>query len=193
MKRFRMNISGLAAVLTFLALFAVQSETAEAQSGSRRGGFLPYQGSGVQPGSTMRMQPQTFESKFWNWLKKAQYRNWAPIPGKPGDAYAGESPHGAMVKIFANRTAAANPETLPNGSVIIKENFGPDGTTLMAVTVMYKNKGYNPDGGDWYWAKYDPTGKIAVKNGMRIAGRFKSCIECHSSAGGDDYLFSNDK
>lgn len=193
MKRLRLYLTGLTAALAFLALFAWQSDTAVAQSGSRRGGVVPYQGSGVQPGSSMRAQPETFESKFWNWLTRAQYRNWAPIPGKPGEAYVGESPHGAMVKLFANRTAAANPDTLPNGSVIIKENYGPDGKTLMAVTVMYKNEGYNAAGGDWYWAKYDPSGKVAVKDGMRIAGRFKSCIECHSSADGGDYLFANDK
>ena len=31
----------------------------------------------------------------------------------------------------------------------------------MAVTVMYRTKGYNPEGGDWYWAKYNPDGTIA--------------------------------
>ena len=38
---------------------------------------------------------------------------------------------------------------------------------------MYKTAGYNPDAGDWYWAKYSPDGK-ADKYG-KPAG----CVGCH--------------
>ena len=62
------------------------------------------QGSTTQGSATMSRE--TFESKFWKYLKSSRYTQWAPVPGKTGDAYAGESPHGAMLKMYLNRTAA---------------------------------------------------------------------------------------
>jgi len=66
----------------------------------------------------------------------------------------------------------------------------------MAITIMQRSTGYDPEHADWYYAKYQPDGKIAKtppeKNSMPIAGRFNSCIDCHGGAGGDDYLFLND-
>ena len=99
--------------------------------------------------------------------------------------------------MYLNRTAAGNPKDLPNGSIIIKENYGPDKKTLMAVTVMYRSKGYNPQAGDWYWAKYNPDGTIAKmppeKGSMKIAGKAKGCIMCHGeTAEGNDFAFFND-
>lgn len=158
----------------------------------------PIQGSGnVQPGKMMskpaQLQPstETFESKFWRYLQSAKYRNWAPVAGTTGDAYPGQSPHGVMLKMYLNRTAAGMQKTLPMGSVVVKENYGPDGKTLMATTVMYKANGIRSDDG-WYWIKYNPNGSVAVKGDMRLAGTVKGCIECHSGADGGDYAFFND-
>ncbi|GAB4145745.1 MAG: hypothetical protein Tsb009_18040 [Planctomycetaceae bacterium] len=153
--------------------------------------------SGFSRGSGGRAVPQTFEGRFWNYLQTVYYRNWAPAPGQGADMYPGQSPHGAHLKMYLNRIAAANPKTLPHGSIIIKENYGKDKKTLMAVTVMYRTKGYDPAHNDWYWVKYNPDGTVArtppAKGNVPIAGRFKSCIECHSSAKGKDFVFVNDK
>ena len=66
----------------------------------------------------------------------------------------------------------------------------------MAITVMVKSEGFNPDAGDWYWAKYMADGTIAQmdtpKGKMALAGKAQGCIDCHSGADGDDYLFFND-
>lgn len=145
------------------------------------------------PGPRRVAASQTFEEKLWNYLQTAQYRNWAPLPGTSADAFAGQQPHGAMVKVYANRTAAGNPDQLPHGSIIIKENLGPDGKALMAVTLMYRVPNYDAANGDWYWAKYEPDGAVSQMNGMKIAGKVGMCVECHSSAGGNDYSFSNDR
>ncbi len=139
---------------------------------------------------------ESFEQKFWNYLVRSKYRNWAPVPGKSDKMYEGESPHGAYLKMYLNRTAAGNVSDLPTGSIVIKENYGKDQRTLMAVTVMYKNNGYSPSTGDWYWVKYNPDGTVASKNTdkgpMSLAGRVQGCIDCHDSADGDDYAFFND-
>ena len=80
--------------------------------------------------------------------------------------------------------------------MVIKENYSPQ-KKLMAITLMYKQKGYNAEAGDWYWVKFMPDGKVAqmeAPNGkmMPVAGKAKGCIECHSGADGDDYSFFND-
>ncbi|MFQ5730493.1 MAG: cytochrome P460 family protein [Planctomycetaceae bacterium] len=151
----------------------------------------------AQSGSALRGQPVSFEAKLWDYLQTIQYRNWAPAAGQGLDAYPGKSPHGAFLKMYLNRVAASNAKSPPYGSIIIKENYGKDKKTLMAVTVMYRVKGYDAANNDWYWVKYKPDGTVARtppdKGSKPIAGRFKSCINCHDGAAGDDYYFANDK
>jgi len=162
---------------------------------SRQGGSQFRQSVPGSQGSGSVVK-ETFESRFWKYLIDSRYKNWSPVPGKTGDAYAGESPHGAMLKMYLNRTAAGRPSELPDRSIVVKENYAADGRTLMAVTVMYRTRGYNKDGGDWYWIKYRPDGsvdeKVAGGSRMHLAGKPQGCIECHSGADGGDYAFFND-
>ncbi len=153
---------------------------AEAQSGTR----VPQQ------------KARPVEVRFWDWLVHANYRHWAPGPGQHHDEFLpGEAPHGALLKLYCNRAAAANPKDMPPGSVIVKENFSKD-KKLMAITVMYRSKGYDPEHNDWWWAKYLPDGTVAKapkeKGGMKLVGKVKGCIMCHSDAGGNDFAFLND-
>ncbi len=145
---------------------------------------------------TAKQQTSEFDDQFWRYLSANNYKNWAPVPGKSGDFYDGRSPHGAKLKMYLNRTAAGNPSKLPNGSVVIKENYDTE-NNLKAITVMYRSQGYNPSAGDWYWIKYNPDGTVATTSvemgSARISGAFKSCIECHAGAEGNDYSFFNDK
>ncbi len=205
----RIGLMTLAVAVTMLTAAAILLPTNDAygQSGTRSASprsqsqspqRATTQGSGTNRASatgsgTTEQAKAPFESRLWNWLQQSQYRNWAPLAGVSGDAYTGQSPHGDMVKLYANRTAVANTDSLPNGSMIVKENFGPDGTTLMAVTIMYRSEGFAPEHGDWYWAKYDADGQVSRMNGMAIAGKVNMCIECHASAVGNDFAFSNDR
>lgn len=182
----RFSIHQIVLFVVLMIVFASSHSIGEAQTGALQ--VIQHQGTSTRP----PVVQQTFEQKFWDWLNTAQYRNWAPFPGQPAEAYEGQSPHGAMLKMYANRIAVSNSKQPPHGSIVVKENYGPDGKTLMAITVMYRTQGYNSVAGDWYWAKFDPQGKVAMKDGMRIAGKVKSCIECHSSADGNDFLFVND-
>ena len=81
---------------------------------------------------------------------------------------------------------------MPHRSVIVKENYGPDGQTLQSLTVMMRVKGFDPDNNDWWWAKYEPDGSIAKLGGKRVVGKVSSCAECHSTAEGGDLVFEND-
>ena len=138
---------------------------------------------------------QAHYNALWGWLRKANYTKWNGVGGAPPAFEVGESPHGALIKTYVSAKAATDLKNLPNGSVVVKENYSPD-KRLMAITVMHRSKGYDPKNGDWYYAKYMPDGKIAKTppemKSMPIAGKFKMCIECHSGAGGNDFAFFND-
>lgn len=206
MKYFHWTTSlALCAVLTWLMFEIIPASSVEAQSGSRsqQRGSGTHSGQRYQQGSASRQQGSanrdavnSYERKLWDWLNRVEYRNWAPGPGQSTNTYPGESPHGAFLKTYLNRTAAGNPKTLPHGSIILKENYGQDAKTLMAITVMYRAKGYNPTANDWYWVKYKPDGTVALTppemGSMPISGKFTKCIECHSGAEGNDFSFIND-
>lgn len=188
MNRVRIVLAAIVCVAVS-AWFWLPARDSVAQSGSRRSSS---QGSGGS-GSTTRQA--LFETRFWQYLTTSHYRNWAPVPGESGDFYQGESPHGSQLKMYLNRVAAGNVANLPNGSVLIKENYD-DNRKLMAITVMYRTKGFNPSGGDWWWAKYNPDGTVArapqAAGGLPLRGAPKGCLQCHGSAAGNDFVFLND-
>lgn len=161
-----------------------------ASSGTRAGGAT---GSPSQSrrGSSVRAD-EPFEVRFWNYLQQAQYRNWAPLAGQTDGFYPGNSPHGEKVKLYANRSAAAHGDAPPFGSILVKETYDASGKSLMAITVMYRSKGYDPENGDWVWTKFEPDGEVSVMNGMKLTGKVGMCAQCHKSAEGGDFVFAND-
>jgi hypothetical protein len=176
----------------------------QAQS-TNRGSATRGSGSATQGSGSTTRQPvdNTFEGRFWRYLTASPFRydEWAPFAGRSDGYYKGQSPHGAFVKVIANKVARQNPKQLPYGSILIKENYGADSRTLMAITVMYRTRGANgqpwdPQNRDWYYVKYTPSGQVAFSppemGSKRLAGRVQSCIDCHSGAGSKDYVFLND-
>ena len=131
--------------------------------------------------------PAADAEQLWQHMTSANpYQGWAFWPGYEG-IYEGKSPHGAYLKLYGNSIAvkaARDGKPMPEGAIIVKENYGQDKKTLMAVTPMYRIKGYNPDGGDWYWVKYGADGDVMA------AGKPKGCISCHSVQKDKDWLFS---
>ncbi len=126
---------------------------------------------------------------LWKTLGESRYAtNWHYIPGKPPGFYKGTEPHGAVLRTFVNNIAydaiQAKAGGYPDGAVIVKENYAPDGKKLGAITVMKKVKGYDPEHGDWFWAKYGPDGRV------QASGKVASCIACHGRAKAQDYVFS---
>jgi len=98
--------------------------------------------------------------------------------------YKGQSPHGAFLTSYINDVGynSLKKKEFDYGTIIVKENYTPS-EKLAAITVMYKIKGYNPEGGDWYWAKYSPKGEVQAQ------GKVKGCISCHSDVKDYDWSF----
>ena len=115
---------------------------------------------------------------------ESDWDTYARWPGQEG-LIPGQSPHGKFHEVYINaRLKSALPiasRKAPNGSIIVKENFTVD-KKLSNVTVMAKVTGYNPDDGDWFWAKYDPRGTVAAE------GRVEACYECHAGVRDNDYI-----
>lgn len=125
---------------------------------------------------------------LWKYVTEVDpYEGWGFWPGHAG-IYQGQSPHGAYLKFYANSVALKaireNTLPLPDGSILMKANYGKDKETLKSLTPMYKSEGYNPEAGDWFWAKYKPNGEALV------SGKLESCIDCHKTVQDKDWIFT---
>ncbi|MBW2624317.1 MAG: cytochrome P460 family protein [Deltaproteobacteria bacterium] len=145
---------------------------------------------GLTLSGTAGDMPAADGAKFWMFMTKTDpYTGWGYWPGSYG-IKPGQSPHGAFITVYANGIAlkaAREGKPMPEGAIIVKENYGPDKKTLMAVTPMYKIKGYNPSAGDWWWAKIGPDGKVMAE------GKPQGCINCHQAVKDKDWIFTEIK
>ena len=112
------------------------------------------------------------------------YSDYAFWPGHEG-VRAGQAPHGSFHRIYVNRTLLeslpVSSAVAPYGSIIVKDNLNAS-RELAGVTVMAKVEGYNPDVGDWFWAKYGPDGAVQAE------GKPMGCIKCHEGLKENDYV-----
>ena len=149
-------------------------------------GGLFLLGSGVALAADSSL-PTADGKAVYEYITKANpYQNWALFPGKD-KLYKGAHPHGALLTSYVNDIALQGINdkvgTLANGAIIIKENYMPS-KMLGAVTVMYRVDGYDPDAGDWFWAKYKADGTIEKE------GKVAGCIGCHTAAISNDWIFT---
>ena len=164
------------------------------------------------PAAHAQESGKTFEARFWQFLMGNNYKNWAPAPGQDGDFYSGQVPHGALLKMYINRSAASDVAGLKVGSVIVQENYRSD-RSLKSISVMYRTEGFNPSANDWYWIEYKPDGTVvkdlssdqtqeqaaevilasASTKSTKLMGKSSSCIDCHQRAAGSDFAFFNDQ
>lgn len=142
----------------------------------------------IIPSETQIVMPGPDAEKLNEYIVRYDpYKAWGLWP-KKGKLYKGTEPHGALLTTFINTAAhfsIKKKKGMEDGSIIAKENYTAD-KKFVALTVMYKIKGYNPAAGDWFWAKYNPDGTVAA------SGRVKGCIDCHSKKKDNDYIFTGE-
>ena len=145
--------------------------------------------------SAAAAQPDTTGAAMWAYIQEVAYRsNWQLWPDK-GELYTGQEPHGMLLTTYVNDAALGAVTTqagsMPDGAIIIKENYMPD-STLAAVTVMYKRSGYNAKHNDWFFTKHLPSGELdQAPNGMPLEGRLPGCQACHGAVRANDYIFTS--
>lgn len=104
-----------------------------------------------------------------------------------------DSPHGPegkYITVYVNeigRHAMMEEKTphFPQGSIVIKEKLTkPTSATPELLTVMFKReRGYNPDSGDWEYMVIDGTGKS-----VQARGKLENCQSCHLMDKDTDYI-----
>ncbi len=146
--------------------------------------FLPHSiGMTESVNVNNRMNAQ----RLWKYMTvENPYQKYSVWPGKEG-IYESTMPPGNNLKLFLNvlaQDAVVNKKGLfPHGSLLIKEMYTDD-KKLYLITVMYKERGFHPEGNDWYWVKYKPDGEAVLD------GKVKLCIECHDGMKDNDYVFT---
>ncbi|MDA0734999.1 MAG: cytochrome P460 family protein [Chloroflexi bacterium] len=133
--------------------------------------------------------PDTTGAAVWSYLQAENYQeNWTLWPGM-GELYPAKEPHGALLTTYlsSDALAALNAKAgvMPNGAIIVKENYMPDGI-LDATTVMFKVDGYNPDHADWFFTK------IKADNTVEAEGKVPGCQACHSIEKDNDYIYTGE-
>ena len=114
----------------------------------------------------------------------------APIGGFA--TYGRNNPHREKyITVYVNELGRkammeqASPK-FPEGSVIVKEKLTePSSQTPELLTVMMRReKGFNPESGDWEYIVVDGTGtKVEAR------GKLANCQGCHLSTAKADYVF----
>lgn len=147
-------------------------------------------------------QPAPSAEKIWEDITKINsYRDWKPFPAKGKEGLypaiergpvPAKNPHGAYMKLFVNDITqkAAQEKSrgpMPDGAVLVMENYGRDQKTFQSIHAMIKVKGFDPEHGDWFWAAYSPEGKVLE------AGKVKSCIDCHRARKDNDWRWAGSR
>ena len=132
--------------------------------------------------------PDTTGAAMLQYLTEQDYQEaWELWPGK-GEKYEGPPPHGMLLTTYLNDAAfnalTSKAGSLPDGSIIVKENYTPEGV-LDATTVMYKVAEYNPDHNDWFWTK------VAADGTVQEEGKVEGCQACHGQQRDNDYIWTS--
>ncbi len=128
---------------------------------------------------------------LWEHISQVDpYQKWEHLPGYEDGITRAKSPHSRFVELFVNRIgleAYKAGQPLPNGTIMVKVNYGTDKEKIVSVTPMYKVDGYNPEAGDWFWCIYTPGGKVHQE------GKVFGCLNCHKKAKSTNFVYSRQK
>ena len=119
------------------------------------------------------------------WAELQGYESWGRFDNQSATPVLSDDHSGNYVVSFYDEALLgwALEGEAPDGGVAVKEVYSaPDDTSPMALTVMQKVAGYDPEGGDWFWATYSMDGAV------QSAGAVSACSGCHSAAA-TDYIF----
>jgi hypothetical protein len=115
------------------------------------------------------------------------FQNYKNFPAL-NQALRRSGPHGnVMVRTHLDTAAMAtlNNKSYPyaNGAEIVKQSHRTADGPIETVYMMKKIAGYDPDNGDWFYARTNAEGTVADR------GRIQMCISCHKGASNKDYVY----
>jgi cytochrome c553 len=192
----RFRRASLCIVATTLVVAGWMTSQAFSQGSGSSRTEQPRAGRIIEPPRASRPQTQEeFVDTFWRFIvkKDAAYNTWQVLKRENAEDSI-DNPHGEFTKTYANKVAADNPTGLPDGSILVREDYDTD-QKRVSISVMYRVKDYYKEHGNWYWMKFLENGTAArtsKEDGNKlVAGKVTSCVACHAKATGKDFVFSN--
>ena len=135
------------------------------------------------------LPPAIPEALFAYITSASPYAKWGIMPGSTMFRL-GLEPHGVRQNIHVNAVAysalRAKSVVLPEGSILVKEVYGPD-KKVAELVVYYKALGAGPEAKDRLWVRYAPDGTVVAH------GAGAGCMSCHGSAQKSDYVLFDPK
>ncbi len=138
-----------------------------------------------------------YASNLWQTMLDAGYAGKDGLMSRP---YIGQHPHGAILDTISGKIVIDG----KLNDIIVKRNYNGETISiakvasepakyLQAITVMLERPGYDPETGDWFWAKFRTDGSLDTNpEGIMLAGKVTDCIACHTTAPGGDMIFLRD-
>jgi hypothetical protein len=136
---------------------------------------------------TKTEKPEVDAQALWVHISNEEtpYQDWSLWPGT--GEYTEATTHASYVTTYVNEIAKEaileKRGTLPDGAIIVKENYKGD-KTMAAIAVMKKVKGLDPEINDWYFAKYKPNGEVDKEE------KISKCTNCHGAVRENDYIYT---
>jgi len=137
--------------------------------------------SGTEAGSSnLSTEDAALANALWGSI--SSYDDWSQLGDWQGIQPSDDRTHGNYVQIWVNSSAettltAAAGGDMPDGAILVKEGYtdGSD-SSLLTITVMQKIADYDPDNGDWFYARYSASGDVETA-GQSALGL---CAGCHA-------------
>ena len=172
----------LAASLVPACVSPERAERATAEDGDE----MSAEGSSSDDGvAEDAVDAEAILARAFDYASELQQVNATPEPGTHGDAdtvnYFAAAEN---VQLFLTIDPERTDQNVGfiEGSMFVKEHFDP-ADEVIGFTVMYKGPpGYNPEGGDWFWARVN-GGEVTHE------GQVGFCVDCHVMVESTDYVY----
>lgn len=83
----------------------------------------------------------------------------------------------------------------PEGTVLLKENYlksdGKPGDPMVLSLMVKREKGYDPQFGDWEYLQLLPNGQTIMRGNSKDITVAKACQACHANVPDKDFVFSS--
>ncbi|MCJ8321317.1 MAG: hypothetical protein MJK12_16885 [Colwellia sp.] len=163
----------IAAIILFVFPFHTMAEKTEASSG--------------------KAVDNEYAAKVWQYMVINKLEGDGRIRSYP---FVGSRPHGSIQEVISTEAIIEGEK----GKLIVKHNYGAkeeltphkvysdeQAKNYVALTIMFqREKGYDTNNSDWFWAEYNPDGSIINYQGVDLSGRSEMCLGCHTPLGGKD-------
>ena len=116
------------------------------------------------------------------------YQDWLKLNEEPIPPIEGGDAHLGTKDVFASKKAKRSGGQIvyPNGTIVVKEATRPDAGFIGLVAIMRKEKGADPEHGDWVFIEYTRDSADAA---FGVQAKDAVCWGCHVGAQATDWVW----